>query len=57
MRRDLETRLAALEATDKNTVVQQISDLIDELSDKAAGGDGRTQRSDLEQIFGGNDAY
>lgn len=57
MRRDLETRLAALEATDKNTVVQQISDLIDELSDKAAGGDGRTQRSDLEQIFGGDDAH
>ncbi|MGQ4879822.1 hypothetical protein ACOJCM_14750 [Billgrantia sp. LNSP4103-1] len=49
--RDLEKRLERLESRQHDSIVQAISDLIDELSDKAAGGDGTQTRSELLDLL------
>ncbi|TDO13786.1 hypothetical protein [Halomonas ventosae] len=55
MRRETQRRLDALEPRAHDQTVKAISDLIDELSDLAAGGDGRQQGSDLMAIFEADD--
>lgn len=52
MNRELSKRLAKLESNEQNATVKAISDLMDELSDIAAGGDGkRRSETSLEHLF------
>ncbi|MDL4861998.1 hypothetical protein NPJ88_006610 [Halomonas elongata] len=51
MNRQLESRLERLERADQDQTVRDISDLMDELSDKAGGGDGRRQSSESMGIL------
>lgn len=53
--REIERRLANLERHGDDATVRQISDLIDELSAKAAGTTVESQQSDLVRIFEGAD--
>lgn len=58
LNRNLAKRVDALEARQKaaarDEVVQAISELIDELSAIAAGGDGTPMRSELLDLLGGD---
>lgn len=55
MNRQLESRLERLERADQDQTVRDISALMDELSDKAAGGDGCRQSSELMDILEDHD--
>lgn len=55
MRREVLNRVEAAEAGEQSKVVALISAIMDELSDKAAGGSGYRVDSDLMAILEGDD--
>lgn len=55
MKREVRQRLDAAEASEHNSVVAQISAIMDELSDKAAGGSGHKGDNDLMAVLEGCD--